>query len=163
MTYHSISATFGKDALNRLDDAREPGLAGALAALESFYFSFNNQDLTSFRAVWINDAKIRLKNPLGGILEGIEPITALYDQIFNGPAEVWVEFSDITAYELGDTAVVFSGTETGEFSTATASVPLDIRTTRVLHRVQGRWGQVHHHGSITDTTALDNYRTAVNS
>jgi len=43
----------------------------------------------------------------------------------------------------------------------TRTVPLDIRTTRVLHRAAGRWGPVHHHGSITDTDLLDQYRSSV--
>ena len=135
---------------------------GALAALESFYFAFNNADLDVFGQVWVAHDLIRLKNPLGGILEGIDPITDLYAGIFNGPAAVWVEFHDIVAYDAGD-AVVFSGREGGEFAKAGVTVPLDIRTTRVLHYVQGRWGQIHHHGSITDADLMTTYRNAVNA
>ena len=162
MTYQQIPASFGRSARNQLDVIGESGLPGALAALESFYYSFNNQDLDVFARVWIADDLIRLKNPLGGILDGIDAITALYDGIYNGPADVWVEFSDIVAYLLGDDAVVFSGREKGEFTKGGVSLPLDIRTTRVFHRFDGRWGQVHHHGSITDSAALDTYRAAVN-
>lgn len=163
MTYTRINQTFGKSASNRLADANQPGLDGALAALESFYYSFNTGDLDSFVGVWVSDDLIRLKNPLGGVLEGIGAITDLYDGIFNGPADVWVEFGDIVVYHLGADAVVFSGRETGEFSKAGETVPLNIRTTRVFHRVDGRWGQVHHHGSITDTEQLTTYRNAVNT
>lgn len=155
-----IDQTFGRSARNRLDEASRPGLDGALAALETFYFAFNNGDLDTFRQIWVDDALIRLGNPLGGILEGIEPITALYDGIFNGPARVWVEFHDIVAYPASE-AVVFAGRERGEFSKHGTTVPLDIRTSRVLHRHGDRWGQVHHHGSITDTRLLDAYRRAV--
>jgi ketosteroid isomerase-like protein len=136
---------------------------GALAALESFYFAFNNGDLDVFRQVWVPDELIRLNNPLGGILDGIGPISDLYDRIFNGAADVWVEFWDIVAYDIGDTAAVFSGRELGQFTKAGRSIDLDIRTSRVFHRVDSRWGQVHHHGSITDTELLDNYRNAVQS
>jgi ketosteroid isomerase-like protein len=162
MTYLRIDQTFGRSARNRLDEAARPGLDGALAALESFYFAFNNADLEAFRQVWVADGLIRLNNPLGGILEGIDPIVALYDGIFNGPADVWVELYDIVAYPLGD-AVVFAGRERGEFTKRDTTVPLDIRTSRVLHRRDGRWGQVHHHGSITDTDLLTTYRQAVQS
>jgi hypothetical protein len=162
MTYLRIDQTFGRSARNRLDEAARPGLDGALAALESFYFAFNNADLDAFRQVWVADELIRLGNPLGGILEGIDPIVALYDGIFNGPARVWVELYDIVAYPLGE-AVVFAGRERGEFSKHGATVPLDIRTSRVLHRRDERWGQVHHHGSITDTDLLTTYRQAVQS
>ncbi|MGB8861274.1 MAG: nuclear transport factor 2 family protein [Ilumatobacteraceae bacterium] len=163
MTYHHIHTTFGRDARNRLGDANRPGHDGALAALETFYFAFNHRDLPTFQQVWVDDALIRLKNPLGGIMEGLGPITALYDGIFNGPASVWVEFHNIVAYELGGDAVVYSGQERGEFAKAGVVVPLEIRTTRVFHFANGRWGQVHHHGSITDTQLLDTYRRAVQS
>ena len=42
-------------------------------------------------------------------------------------------------------------------------VPLEIRTTRIFDHVDGRWGQAHHHGSITDSVMLDTYRNAVQS
>lgn len=162
MTYTRIDQTFGRTAHNRLDAATQPGLEGALAALESFYFAFNNGDLDVLRRIWVAHDLVRLNNPLGGILEGIEPITALYDGIFNGPADVWVEFYDIVAYPLGDT-VVFAGRERGEFTKHDVAVPLEIRTSRVLHWLDGRWGQLHHHGSITDTEQLATYRRAVQS
>jgi limonene-1,2-epoxide hydrolase len=162
MNYSHLHQTFGRDAQDCTAGATDAGMAGALAALESFYFAFNHGDLEVFQQVWVPSDKIRLNNPLGGILEGIDPITALYDGIFNGPAEVWVEFHDIVAYDFGD-SVVFAGRERGEFAKGDLSVPLDIRTSRVLHRANGRWGQVHHHGSITDTSQLDSYRAAVNS
>lgn len=162
MTYTRIDQTFGRASRNRIEYATEPGREGALAALETFYFAFNNADLDVFRQIWISDNLVRLNNPLGGILEGMEAITKLYDGIFNGPASVWVEFYDIVAYEFDD-AVVFAGRERGEFAKNGVTVPLDIRTSRVLHRRHDRWGQIHHHGSITDTDQLTTYRDAVQS
>lgn len=162
MTYTRLEQTFGRDAQDLTVQATETGLTGALAALESFYFAFNNGDLQVFQKAWVPSEMIRLNNPLGGIIEGIEPITALYNGIFNGPADVWVEFYDIVAYDFGD-SVVFAGRERGEFAKGGATIPLDIRTSRVLHRADGRWGQVHHHGSITDTAQLNSYRNAVDT
>jgi limonene-1,2-epoxide hydrolase len=160
MTYRRLDTTFGRAARNRLDHITDPGPQGARSALETFYFAFNRGDIDTFRQVWVEHELIRLKNPLGGVMEGIESITALYDRIFNGAATVWVEFHDIVAYEL-DGAAVFSGRERGEFATDSDTVALDIRTTRVFHFVDGRWGQLHHHGSITDTEMLQTYREAV--
>ncbi len=162
MTCTRIDQIFGRASRNRIEHATATGREGALATLETFYFAFNNADLDVFRQIWISDDLVRLNNPLGGILEGIEAITKLYDGIFNGPANVWVEFYDIVAYEFDD-AVVFAGRERGEFAMNGVTVPLDIRTTRVLHRCEDRWGQVHHHGSITDTDQLTAYRNAVQS
>ncbi len=160
MTYTRHELTYGRVAGNRIDAATTPGLPGALAGLETFYYAFNNQDLDVFSQVWVADDLIRLNNPLGGILEGIGPITELYGGIFDGPADVWVEFHDIVIYDMAD-AVVFAGRERGEFAKDDATVALEIRTTRVFDYVSGRWGQVHHHGSITDSVMLDTYRSAV--
>ena len=161
MTYFVVDRVFGRDSQNLIERMTEPGPGGALAALKSFYYAFNTGDIEAFRQVWVSDDLIRLKNPLGGILQGIEPIVELYRGIFDGPADVWVEFHDIVAYDLGD-AVVFSGRERGEFTTTASMIPLDIRTTRLMHILGGRWGQVHHHGSITDTELLTTYRNVVN-
>ncbi len=36
-----------------------------------------------------------------------------------------------------------------------------IRTTRIFRMVDGRWQQIHHHGSIEDPDLLDKYQKAV--
>ena len=59
---------------------------------------------------------------------------------------------------------VFAGRETGQFTDPGGrGVPLRIRTTRVFayDQAAGRWGQVHHHGSIDDPDALRDYQDAV--
>ena len=38
---------------------------------------------------------------------------------------------------------------------------LAIRTSRVFRKLDGRWQQVHHHGSIEDPLLLDRYQKAV--
>ncbi|MBI5816048.1 MAG: nuclear transport factor 2 family protein [Nitrospinae bacterium] len=152
---------FGRESKNRLSEAAAPGLEGAQAALETFYFSFNNRSIETLRQVWRNDGFIQLNNPLGGIIRGIEGITGLYDRVFNGPARVWVEFYDIMEYISGDMAV-FAGRERGEFSKGGVVIPLAIRTTRVFKYTQDSgWRQVHHHGSIDDAKLLDEYQKAV--
>ncbi|MBI1758646.1 MAG: nuclear transport factor 2 family protein [Actinobacteria bacterium] len=155
------AATYGRQARNRLAEATDPGPAGAHAALETFYHAFNTRSADVLTKVWLPDDLIRLSNPLGGIVEGIAGIVRLYDGIFTGPARVWVEFYDIVAYGLGPTGVVFAGRERGEFRKADATVELEIRTSRVFAYHDGRWGQLHHHGSITDPALLERYRAAV--
>ncbi len=154
-----LDAAFGPDARNRLDEATKPGREGALAALESFYYAFNQRDLAAFRRVWTNDPLAQLNNPLGGILRGGEAITALYERVFHGPARVTVTLSDIVEY-AGEGHAVFAGRETGEYR-VTETVPLSIRTTRFFAYEAGRWVQVHHHGSIDDAEALAAYQAAL--
>lgn len=156
-----LDLTFGPEARDRLDDARDPGREGALAALETFYYAFNHRSLTALSAIWLDDPLIQLNNPLGGLLRGIAGVQDLYQRVFDGPGRAWVQFHDIVEYPLGD-AVVFAGREHGEFTTPATTVPLAIRTSRVFAHVPGTgWRQVHHHGSIDDPDALAAYQHAV--
>lgn len=152
----------GRDARNRLEEAHQPGEAGATAALECFYYAFNQRSLAVFDAIWAEDDQIQLNNPLGGIMRGHRPIRDLYERIFSGPAEVWVEFYDFVTY-LSENMAIFAGRERGEFTLNGRTVPLAIRTTRVFQYVGPAvgWRQVHHHGSIDDPEALRVYQAAV--
>jgi hypothetical protein len=154
--------TYGKMAKDLRSLAVEHTPQGARAALESFYYAFNQQSLSVFEAVWAPDPLIQLNNPLGGIQRGYAPIRELYRRIFEGPARVWVEFSDIVEY-LDDNVAVFAGRENGEFTLGAVTVPLEIRTTRIFKYIGADlgWRQVHHHGSIDDAVLLKQYQAAV--
>jgi hypothetical protein len=153
---------YGRDSANKIDGIREPGIEGARMLMESFYFAFNNRNLEVFGKVWANHELIQLNNPLGGILRGYEPIAALYEQVFNGPASVWVELSDIVEFQTGN-MIVFARRESGEFTRTNRILPLSIRTSRVIQWFGSEtgWKQVHHHGSIDDARLLEEYQQAV--
>jgi hypothetical protein len=51
--------------------------------------------------------------------------------------------------------------ERGYFRLEENEVKLAIRTSRVFKKIDGRWKQVHHHGSIDDPELLARYQTAV--
>jgi SnoaL-like domain len=156
-----LDVSFGPASRNRLDEAVSPGADGALAALETFYFSFNNRDLDVLAQVWTKDRLAQLNNPLGGILRGGDAITALYDRVFHGPALVTVTFDDVVEY-ADDTHVLFAGRETGEYTVADGRVvPLSIRTSRYFRYEGDRWCQFHHHGSIDDAGALAAYQVTI--
>lgn len=157
----AMTATFGRDAQSRLAAMHAPGPDGALAALETFYYAFNNRSLDVLNAVWLDEPLVQLNNPIGGILRGADAIRSLYERVFTGPARVWVEFGDIVQFRLGD-AIVFAGRERGEFVLGATVVPLAIRTSRVFALSSGiGWRQVHHHGSIDDPEMLRSYQLAV--
>jgi ketosteroid isomerase-like protein/phenylpyruvate tautomerase PptA (4-oxalocrotonate tautomerase family) len=153
--------SFGPAARNRLAQATDPSPAGALAALETFYYALNNQDLDALSATWASSPLAQLNNPLGGILRGGDAITALYGEVFSGTAKIQVTFSDVVAYQGPDHAV-FAGRETGTYNTPDGTpAPLNIRTSRYFRYEDGRWRQFHHHGSIDDADALADYQKAV--
>ncbi len=156
------SARYGRASVNRLAGATAPGIDGARALVESFYYAFNHRDMGVFRTLWADDALVQLNNPLGGMLRGHAAVEDLYRRVFDGPARVWVEFDDIVEYQTGE-MVTFAGRETGVFTRGDVAVPLAIRTTRVIQWLGAAhgWRQVHHHGSIDDPGALDRYQRAV--
>ena len=158
----SNNEIIGREARDLRPLAAAPTPEGAKAILETFYHAFNQQSLTVFDDVWAPDPLIQLNNPLGGIQRGHTLIQELYRRIFEGPAQVWVEFYDIIAY-YGQETAVFAGRERGEFIFNGAITPLNIRTTRVFRYLGAEmgWRQIHHHGSIDDPELLKQYQTAV--
>jgi ketosteroid isomerase-like protein len=154
---------YGPGSTNRLAEAAQPGAEGARAALETFYFAFNNRDSEALRQDWADHPLVQLNNPLGGIIHGRDAIGALYERVFHGPLQVEVSFGDIVEY-IDDHHAVFAGRETGSYRLrGGAHVPLAIRTTRYFRYQDGSWRQYHHHGSIDDPQALRAYRDALAS
>lgn len=162
MRIEKLNRKFGREAQNLIDQTKEKNLDGAIACLETFYYSFNNRDLDIFKKIWLNHELIQLNNPLGGIMRGIVPIVELYDRIFNGQANVWVELGDIVLYQSSD-IVTFAGREIGEFTISGQTIDLQIRTTRFFgfFEIEKQWFQIHHHGSIDNVDILDRYQKAV--
>jgi ketosteroid isomerase-like protein len=101
-----------------------------------------------------------MDNPLGGIKRGWNEISDLYRGIFNGSAEVYVEFFDYTVHEHGDVFYAV-GRERGFFQQGQKHINLAVRTSRIFRRVNDRWRQIHHHGSIEDPDMLAAYQSAV--
>ncbi len=162
MELNRINRTFGRESKNLIDKTTDKSLLGATSCLETFYYAFNNKDLETFKRVWLKHELIQLNNPLGGIIRGIEPITELYDRIFNGQASVWVELTDIVYFQSSE-MIAFAGREIGEFSIQGQTIDLQIRTTRFFGYSDnnGQWVQLHHHGSIDNVELLDRYQKAV--
>lgn len=135
-------------------------LTGPLRALSEFYQAFNNRDLEAMSGNWAQLDEISMDNPLGGIKRGWDDIRPVYERIFSGPARVYVEFYDYTIHERGELFYAV-GRERGSYSRGDSSLTLAIRTTRIFRLIQGRWQQVHHHGSIENPELLREYQSAV--
>lgn len=139
-------------------ESADPG--SPIAALADFYRAFNGRDLDGVRANWAEGAPIAMDNPLGGILRGWAEIGGVYERLFSGPAKVYVEFYDFSLHETDEMFYVV-GRERGRFERDRQQVDLRIRTSRLYQKLDGRWRQVHHHGSIDEPDLLKTYQQAV--
>lgn len=125
-----------------------------------FYKAFNTGDMTSTMNNWAETEDIVMSNPLGGIKKGRDEIGSVYNNIFNGPAEVYVEFYDFTLMRSNQMFAIV-GFERGQFKTVDVTIDLAIRTSRIYKNLNGVWKQCHHHGSIDNPELLKQYQTAV--
>ena len=135
-------------------------LSSPFQALVQFYCAFNSGDMEMMADNWAQTDDIAMDNPLGEIKRGWPEIKSVYERIFNGPAEVYVEYYDYTIHETEDLFYAV-GRERGYFRQGAENISLAIRTTRIFKKSNGRFRQVHHHGSIEDPQLLDRYQKAV--
>ena len=129
-------------------------------ALAQFYRALNGRDLVLLADNWEQSDEVAMDNPIGGIARGWDAIRAIYARLFAGPARLCVEFHDYTIH--GSDSIFYAvGRERGRFERGAIAIDLAIRTTRIFARANGRWRQVHHHGSIEDPVLLGAYQHAV--
>ena len=130
------------------------------SALQSFYQAFNTGNLEKMTANWLQTEEASMSNPLGGVRRGWYEIFSVYERIFNGSAEVYVEFYD---YSIHQTEQFFCavGKERGYFKNKNGKLDLAIRTSRVYQKQDGIWQQLHHHGSIENPDLLKTYQASV--
>jgi ketosteroid isomerase-like protein len=129
-------------------------------ALIEFYRAFNSGDLALMAENWRQSEEVSMSNPLGGIKRGWQEISGVYDKIFNGTAKVYVEFYDYSIHSSGEMFVAV-GRERGHFRQGSDLMELAIRTSRVYRKNNGRWQQLHHHGSIESPELLAHYQSVV--
>ena len=134
--------------------------ATPLSALVEFYRAFNTRDLKLMSANWTHSPEASMSNPLGGVRRGWDALQEVYTKIFNGPAQVYVEYYDYTIHHSGEMFCAV-GRERGYFRLSGKQVDLAIRTSRMFRMESGAWRQLHHHGSIDNPALLAEYQAAV--
>jgi SnoaL-like domain len=149
---------------NMLADTAAPGIEGARAALETFYYAFNTRSLDLVQQIWADDPLVQLGSPIGGVVRGSAEIAALYERGFSGPARVQTVLEDIVAYVTPD-LVVFTGRERGAYTHDSEHEAMsdlsEIRSICIFRFIaeQGGWRQVYHHVSLDDADQLARYRS----
>ena len=132
----------------------------ALDALIGFYRAFNARDLDGLATNWEQGDAPSMDNPMGGIRRGWRSISEGYLKLFGGPAIVQVTFHDFTC-QGGDDWHLFVGREVGTCTTAHQKMDVRFRTTRWFTRRDGKWRQLHHHGSIEEPEMLADYQRTI--
>jgi hypothetical protein len=157
---------------NLLAESAAPGIAGARAALETFYHAFNTRSLDLARQIWADDPLVQLVSPIVGMVRGSASIAALYARGFSGPARIQSALEDIVVYVTPE-LVVFTGRERGTYTSdserdsepeATSESPAIRTTCLCIFRFiaeQGGWRQVYHHVSLDDADQLARFQRAV--
>jgi ketosteroid isomerase-like protein len=131
-------------------------------ALAQFYHAFNSRDLKMIDDNFAASDDVAIDNPLGGIRRGADGPHKMYEGVFKSPANVHVVFWDYTIHRAGDVFWAV-GRERGTYFDGGVEKDLNVRTTRVFQLINGRWRQMHHHGSIEDAKLLAEYQNAVQS
>ncbi|HHJ34222.1 MAG TPA: DUF4440 domain-containing protein [Gammaproteobacteria bacterium] len=130
------------------------------AALQLFYQAFNTGDMEKMTANWSHTEEASMSNPLGGVRRGWAEIAGVYERIFSGESEVYVEFYDYSIHQSGEFFCAV-GRERGYFINRGKKLDLAIRTSRVYRKQEGVWRQLHHHGSIETPALLEAYQANV--
>ncbi|VAX09388.1 hypothetical protein MNBD_GAMMA25-950 [hydrothermal vent metagenome] len=136
------------------------GLSDPQDVLIEFYHAFNNQDLEQMENNWLQSGDASMSNPLGGIKRSWSEIKPVYEKIFNGPAEVFVEFYDFSIHQT-EGMFCAVGHERGYFKLDETEIKLAIRTSRIYLKTKQQWQQLHHHGSIDQAGLLADYQAIV--
>src|SRR6266851_1489581 len=131
-------------------------------ALAQFYRAFNTRDLKMMDENFAHSDEVAIDNPLGGIRRGADEPHKMYEGVFKSPADVHVEFWDYTIHRAGDVFWAV-GRERGTYLDGEIVKNLSVRTTRIFQLIDGRWRQMHHHGSIEDAKLLSDYQDVVRS
>jgi len=144
----------GSENIDELNDS--------MKALSKFYKAFNERDIHLMESVWDNNDKSVMDNPVGGIKIGWNDIKDVYTRIFTSNAKVYVEFYDFIIQE-SDGFFYITGKEKGTFQKGNTNLDLRIRTSRIFRKINEKWVQIHHHGSIDDPELLKTYQEAVSA
>jgi hypothetical protein len=152
---------------NALAETATPGIAGARAALETFYYAFNTHSLSLYQQIWADDTLVQLSSPVAGMVRGSATIAALAARIFAGPAQVQTVVEDIVAYATPE-LVVFAARERAAYTREGApdgerEALSEIHSICVFRFIaaQGGWRLVYHSVWLDDTDQIARYQRAV--
>lgn len=84
-----------------------PGIEGARAALETFYYAFNTHSLDLLRKILANDTLAQVDTPLAGLIRGYEAISSIYDRMASSLMRIQTVLNDIFCVRLTGAGCIY--------------------------------------------------------
>jgi hypothetical protein len=149
-TDNAVAVSMGsvRGERNLLADVTIPGIDGARAALETFYYAFNTRSVDLLRQIWADDPLAQVETPLVGLIRGYSNISAVYDRMGGNQVQIKTVLDDVVAY-ISPGLSVFTereratSTKTGEHGAITEE--LSGRSICVFqYRAEVGWRLIYH-------------------
>jgi ketosteroid isomerase-like protein len=146
---------------DRLEDTTIPGIEGARAALETFYYAFNGRSPDLLQKIWAEDPLAQLVSPFG-FLRGSTDIKASYARIRDAPVQIQTVLEGIVVYYTPNLAI-FTMRERGTAAHCGNTEPAEGRTLCIFRFLesQGGWRLIYHQVSLTDPETFARLRGEV--
>jgi ketosteroid isomerase-like protein len=134
---------------NLLADTSIPGIEGASAALETFYYAFNTRSVDLLRKIWADDDLAQLETPIAGHLRGIASIAAIYDSMASSMPKIETVLDDIVMYFTPGLAVFTQRERATSTQNSKQNAPPEELTGRSIcifrfMTGQGGWRLIYH-------------------
>lgn len=118
-------------------------------ALSEYYKALNSANISIMKENWSKKESATFTSPLGGIVRTHNDIISSHDDLFKSPISIDVEYYDIDINLLND-GFIAVGRERGTMKVLENSYDVGFRTSRVFIKEDGKFKQIHHHGSFDD-------------
>ncbi|MEE8518175.1 MAG: nuclear transport factor 2 family protein [Dehalococcoidia bacterium] len=118
----------------------------ALAANQAFYSAFESLDIDVMKSAWDDEAAVTCVHPGWVMLRGWDDVMASWERIMDNATMMQFIVTDAEASVEGDWAWVTCT----ENLTSVVNAQVNgarVQTTNILHKRDGKWRLVHHHGS----------------
>jgi hypothetical protein len=139
---------------NLLADTADPGIDGARAALETFYYAFNTRSWDLLRQIWADDTLAQLDTPLVGLVRGFAAISVIYDRMISSPVQIKTVLDNIVAYVAPGLAVFTEqerGTYTQDNENDAVAKELSGRSICIFRfKAESGWRLIYHRVSLDD-------------
>jgi hypothetical protein len=162
----ALDAVVVRGERNLLADTALPGIEGARAALETFYYAFNTRSVDLMREIWAADDPLtQVVSPLG-FARGSANIDTAYSRMLSGPMGMQTILDDIVVYLTSELAVFTErerGTDTPHGEQRGTSELVEGRTSCIFRFMasQGGWRLIYHQVSLSDPSGLARLQRSV--